>query len=54
MFKPKPKARRAEAVGHYAIQLEFNDGHSAGIFSYDLLRTLCPCAECAREFRTEA
>jgi DUF971 family protein len=52
MFKPKLKARRAEVVGHYAIQLEFNDGHSAGIFSYDLLRTMCPCAECAREFRS--
>ena len=54
MFKPKPKARRAEVIGRYAIQLEFTDGHSAGIFSYDYLRMICPCEVCAREFRTMA
>lgn len=29
-----------EAVGGYAIQLFWQDGHSSGIFSYDLLRSL--------------
>jgi prepilin-type processing-associated H-X9-DG protein len=47
MFKPKPKAQSAQAVGQYAIQISFSDGHSTGIYSYDLLRSLCPCAECA-------
>jgi len=51
MFKPKPKARGAVAVGHYAIQIEFTDGHSTGIYSFDYLRTICPCDACAREFR---
>jgi DUF971 family protein len=46
MFKPRPKARHAEAVGHYAIQLEFNDGHRAGIYSYEYLRSICPCEQC--------
>jgi DUF971 family protein len=52
MFKPKPKARAAAAVGNYAIQMEFTDGHSTGIYSFDYLRTICPCDACAREFRS--
>lgn len=50
MFKPKPKARHAEAIGNYAIQLEFTDGHKAGIYSYEYLRMVCPCETCKREF----
>jgi DUF971 family protein len=52
MFKPKLAAKSAHPVGNYALQIDFNDGHTAGIFSFDLLRTICPCEECAREFRT--
>lgn len=51
MFKPKVKAKSATAVGNYAIQIEFTDGHSTGIFSFDYLREVCPCDSCAREFR---
>ena len=47
MFKPKPKAQSAQAVGQYAIQISFSDGHSTGIYSYDLLRSICPCVECS-------
>jgi DUF971 family protein len=52
MFKPKPTARTANAVGNYAINIAFSDGHSTGIYSYDHLRTICPCPDCAREFRS--
>ena len=52
MFKPKPKARSAHAVGHYAIQIEFTDSHTTGIYSFDYLRTICPCEACTREFRS--
>ena len=52
MFKPKPRAQSATQVGNYAIQINFNDGHSTGIFSYDYLRSMCPCADCARDFRS--
>jgi DUF971 family protein len=52
MFKPKLRASAAHAMGHYALQIDFNDGHTAGIFSFDYLRTICPCEDCAREFRT--
>jgi DUF971 family protein len=53
MFKPKLTAKSAHAVGNYALQIDFNDGHATGIFSFDFLRTICPCQECAREFRTD-
>jgi len=54
MFKPKPRAQSATQVGNYAIQINFNDGHSTGIFSYDYLRSMCPCPVCAKEFRGNA
>lgn len=47
MFKPKPRAQSATPVGQYAIQLSFSDGHSTGIYSYEHLRSICPCAECS-------
>jgi hypothetical protein len=53
MFKPKLAAKAAHAVGNYALQIDFNDGHTAGIFSFDFLRTVCPCEECAREYRAD-
>ena len=52
MFKPRAQARSAHAVGHYAIQIDFTDGHATGIYSFDYLRTICPCEDCAREFRS--
>jgi DUF971 family protein len=53
MFKPKIVAKAAHAVGNYALQIDFNDGHATGIYSFDFLRTICPCEECAREFRSD-
>jgi DUF971 family protein len=52
MFKPKPSARSATPVGNYAIQITFTDGHATGIYSFDYLRQVCPCPECAAAFRT--
>ena len=52
MFKPKAKAQSANAVGAYAIQFHFTDGHNTGIFTYDHLRSICPCTECAAAFRS--
>lgn len=53
MFKPKTRAQAATIVGNYAIQITFSDGHATGIYSYDILRTICPCADCARDFRLD-
>jgi DUF971 family protein len=54
MFKPKVRAQSATQVGNYAVQINFNDGHNTGIFSYDHLRTICPCSACAAAFRNVA
>src|SRR5437016_4940937 len=51
MFKPKATAKAATSVGNYAIQITFSDGHATGIYSYDQLRSICPCAECVKTFR---
>jgi DUF971 family protein len=47
------KPSRAELVGRYAVQIFWNDGHSAGIYAFDHLRELCPCAECAAKRETQ-
>ncbi|TAK23333.1 MAG: DUF971 domain-containing protein [Chloroflexota bacterium] len=36
----------AVEVGRYAVQPIWQDGHSTGIYSFDLLRRLCQCPEC--------
>ncbi|MDA8060410.1 MAG: DUF971 domain-containing protein [Leptospirillum sp.] len=33
-------------VGNYAISIHFSDGHQTGVYSFDLLRKICPCALC--------
>jgi ATP-binding protein involved in chromosome partitioning len=30
-------------VGRYAIQIEWSDGHTTGIYPFRRLRELCPC-----------
>jgi DUF971 family protein len=51
MFKPKPRAQSASQVGNYALSISFSDGHATGIYSYDHLRSICPCPECAAAFQ---
>jgi len=51
MFKPTAKPVSAEAVGKYAIKFNWNDNHDLGIYSWRLLRDLCPCAECKASAR---
>ena len=37
----KYELRKAEQVGHYALQLFWADGHSTGIYTWERLRSLC-------------
>jgi DUF971 family protein len=46
MYTPTLKMLNVEAVGHYAIRIDWNDGHNTGIYSFDHLRKICGCAEC--------
>jgi DUF971 family protein len=36
----------AAQIGHYAIQFNWNDGHTTGIYSFTYLREICPCKKC--------
>ena len=54
MFKPRVTAKAAAAVGNYALQIEFSDGHATGIYSFEHLREICPCEACGKEFRGAA
>jgi DUF971 family protein len=46
MYAPPAKPASAQAVGRYALQFNWLDGHSAGIYSFDYLRRHCQCSEC--------
>jgi DUF971 family protein len=52
MYKPLAKPASAHAVGRYALQFNWLDGHSSGIYSWEYLRRNCQCAEC--KFATAA
>jgi len=34
-------------VGRYGLQFDWSDGHGAGIYTYERLRELCRCSDCA-------
>jgi DUF971 family protein len=46
MYTPPATPASAHAVGRYAIQFNWQDGHSGGIYSWDYLRRFCQCREC--------
>jgi len=35
-----------EKLGNYAVKVWFSDGHSTGIYRYELLREICQCDNC--------
>lgn len=39
--KKKIAVVEVKPVGHYALQLVFDDGHDTGLYSWDYLHTLC-------------
>jgi DUF971 family protein len=43
---PSGEMTGAEAVGRYALKFRWADGHDAGIYTYELLREICPCEVC--------
>jgi DUF971 family protein len=38
--------RSMSTVGNYAIQFVWEDGHSFGIYPWDMLRKMCRCSIC--------
>ena len=47
-MQPDPAIRPLEIqpVGRYAMTIRWSDAHTTGIFSYEFLRSICPCEAC--------
>ncbi len=43
---------RIEPVGNYGISIQWSDGHATGIYRFDFLRQICPCAPCSEARET--
>jgi DUF971 family protein len=41
-------------VGRYALQPVWADGHQTGLYTFELLRSLCPCPSCTETGGTKA
>lgn len=35
-----------QLVGAYGLRVNWSDGHATGIYTFELLRRLCPCGRC--------
>ena len=35
-----------QGVGRYGIRIHWSDGHNTGIYTFQYLREICPCAQC--------
>jgi DUF971 family protein len=42
----KYELKGAEPVGNYALQFTWGDGHDTGIYTWEILRSLCSPDEC--------
>ena len=45
------RALSVKPVGRYGIQVNWSDGHSTGIYTFDRLRALCACETCLKTAR---
>ena len=39
-------------VGNYAFHFDWSDGHTTGIYTFEHLREVCPCADCSKKGKT--
>lgn len=46
IYQPALQLLGAEPVGRYAVRLLWSDGHNTGIYTWEHLRSICPCPEC--------
>lgn len=45
------KPLRLQLVGGYGLRIEWSDGHSTGIYTFERLRRDCPCSRCTPPVR---
>lgn len=41
MYEAPPRPADVEPIGKYALRFKWNDGHEAGLYSWDYLRNVC-------------
>ena len=46
MYEEPPRPVEVTPVGKYALKFKWNDGHEAGLYSWEYLRRVCNCDEC--------
>ncbi len=46
LYEAPPRPVEVTPVGKYALKFKWNDGHEAGIYSWDYLRRVCQCPIC--------
>ena len=46
-IRPDIALEAARTVGNYALHFSFSDGHTTGIYTFEYLRRVCPCEDCA-------
>lgn len=44
----------AAQVGNWGLNLHWNDGHTTGIYTWEVLRAWCPCPACMAVAAAEA
>jgi DUF971 family protein len=55
MFRPgQTTMTDVNLTGRYAVTPEWGDGHNLGIYSFRMLRAICPCQECVADRGGEA
>jgi DUF971 family protein len=50
---PSSEVRELNYVGNYAIQFVWGDEHRFGIYSWEMLRKMCPCLLCRDGIESE-
>ncbi len=48
MYEEPPRPVEVTPAGKYALKFKWNDGHEAGIYSWEYLRRVCDCEACRR------
>jgi len=46
LYQAPPLPEEVTSIGNYALNIKWNDGHQAGIYSWAYLREVCQCAAC--------
>ncbi len=46
LYEAPPRPVEVTPVGKYALKFKWNDGHEAGIYSWEYLRRVCRCDAC--------